>query len=101
MAEECVVIEVDLRIEREELVVLGGDEGIDLQQRRVGIDESLVEALEETDSLVDLRRLESKRESKLACLPRAESNGWIDALFVNCVGGLFGHFFRSRNRQPG
>ncbi len=41
MAEEGVVVEGDLGVEREELVVLGGDEGIDLDQRGVGIDERL------------------------------------------------------------
>ena len=48
MAKERVVVEVDLGVEREELVVLGRDEGIDLEQRGVSLDEGLVEALEET-----------------------------------------------------
>ena len=48
MAEERVVVEGDLGVEREKLVVLGRDEGIDLDQRGVGIDERLVEALEES-----------------------------------------------------
>ena len=39
MAEEGVVVEGDLGVEREELVVLGGDEGIDLDQRGVGLNE--------------------------------------------------------------
>ena len=47
VAEERVVVEVDLAVEREELVVLGGDEGIDLEQRGVGLDEGLVEAWHE------------------------------------------------------
>ncbi len=93
MAEERVVIEVDLRVEGKELVVFGGDEGVDLQQRRVGIDEGFVEALEESDSLVDLRRFESKRESELARLPCAEADGRIDAFFEDGVGRLRGDFF--------
>jgi len=45
MAEERVVVEGDLGVQREELVVLGGDERIDLHQRGVGFDKRLVEAL--------------------------------------------------------
>ena len=51
MAEERVVVEVDLRVERKQLVVLRRDEGIDLEQRRIGFDERLVQALEEGDGL--------------------------------------------------
>jgi hypothetical protein len=51
MAEERVVVEGDLGVEGEELVVLGGDEGIDLDQRGVGLNEGLVEALEKGDGL--------------------------------------------------
>ena len=51
MAEERVVVEGDLGVERKELVVFGGDEGIDLDQRGVGVDEGLVEALKEGDGV--------------------------------------------------
>ena len=51
MAEQRVVVEVDLGVEREQLAVLGRDEGIDLDQRGVRLDESLVEALMNCDCL--------------------------------------------------
>ena len=93
MAEERVVVEVDLGVEREELVVLGGDEGIDLEQRSVGFDEGLVEALEEGDGLVDLRGLEAEREGQLARLPCAKADGRIDGLLEDGFGSLGGDLF--------
>ena len=69
MPEERVVVEVDLGVEREELVVLGGDEGIDFKQRGVGVDEGAIEAQKKADSLIDLRRLEPQRKGQLARLP--------------------------------
>ena len=44
MAEERVVVESDLGVEREETSVGRGDEGIDLDQRSVGFEKRLVEA---------------------------------------------------------
>src|ERR1700691_2243844 len=93
MAEERVVVEVDLGVEREELVVLCGDEGIDLEERRIGVDEGAIEALEEADRLADLRGLEAEREGELARLPCPESNGGIDRLFENGSGSFRGDFF--------
>ena len=93
MAEERVVVEVDLGVEGEELVVLGGDEGIDLEQRGVGFDEGLVEALEERDRLVDLRGLEAEREGQLARLPCAEADGRVDGLLEDGLGSLGGDLF--------
>ena len=69
VAEEGVVVEGDFGVEGEELVVLGGDEGIDFDQRSVSVDERLVEALEEGDRGVDLRGLEAERKGQLAGLP--------------------------------
>ena len=43
MAEQRVVVEADLGVEADQLLVLGDDQRIDLQQRHVGLDEGLVE----------------------------------------------------------
>ena len=93
VAKERVVVEVDLGVEGEELAIVGGDEGIDLDQRGVGFDEGLVEALEEGHRLVDLRGLESQREGQLARLPRAEAHGRVDGLLEDGLGSLGGDFF--------
>ena len=92
VAEERIVVEGDLGVERKQLVVLGRDEGIDLDQRSIGIDEGPVEALEEADRLVDLRGLESERKCQLARLPRAEPDGGVDTLLVDGVGVFGGDF---------
>ena len=78
MTEDRVVVEVDLAVEREELVVLGGDEGIDLQQRSVRIDVSLVKPDHELHRFIDLRWLQSEREGKLARLIGLEADRRVD-----------------------
>ena len=80
MAEERVVVKVDLRVEGEQLVVLGGDEGIDFDQRGVRIDDRLVQALEEAHRLINLRGLQAQREGQLACLPCAKAHCRVDRL---------------------
>ena len=47
MAEEGVVVEVELGVERQDFVVRGLDQGIDLEERAIGGDEELVEGLED------------------------------------------------------
>ena len=47
MAEERVVVEVELRVERHDAAVAGDDERVDLDERAVALVEALVERLEE------------------------------------------------------
>ena len=93
MAEERVVVKGHLGIERKELVVLGGDEGIDLDQRSVRLDESLVEALEEDDGLVHHAGLDVECEGDLAALVRSEPDDRIDLFLIDRGGILGGDFF--------
>ena len=58
-----------------------------------GLDERLVQALEESDGLVDLRRLQSQREGQLARLPCAKTHRRIDRLLENGLGSLRRDFF--------
>ena len=51
VAENGVVVEVDLGVERDELPVLGDDQRVDLDERAVLRDEALVEAAEEARPL--------------------------------------------------
>ena len=58
MTEKGIVVESDLGVERKELVIFGGDEGIDLHQRSVSFNKGLVQALKKSDSRGDLRGFE-------------------------------------------
>ena len=93
VAKDRVVVEGNLRVQREELVVLCRDERIDLHQRGVGLDEGLVQALEESDRRVDLRGFQAESKGQLARLPCTQSDGRIDALLEDCLWSLRGHHF--------
>ena len=92
MTEQRVIVERDLRVQRKQLVVLGGDEWIDLHQRSVRIHERLVKALEECHRVVDLRRLQPQGKGQLARLPCAKAHRRIDRLLENGVRILRRHF---------
>ena len=53
MAEERVVVEIDLGVEAEELAVFRDDQRIDLEQAHVLRDERCVERADERDALLD------------------------------------------------
>ena len=93
MAEHRVVVEVDFAIEREELVILGGDEGIDLHQRGVSLDICLVETGHEFDGFVDLRGLEAELECEIARLVGLKADHGIDVFLVDRIGIFCGNFF--------
>ncbi len=93
MAEHGVVVEVDFAVEGDELVVPGGDEGVDLHEGGVGVDEGAVEAGHEADGLVDLGGLEAEFEGEGAGLEGLEADGGVDGFLVDGVGGFGGDFF--------
>src|SRR6202008_3665453 len=68
MAEERVVVEIDLGVKREQPTVRGCDKGIDLKQWSVRCFESLKEAGHELHGLIDQRRLDSKLKCQFARL---------------------------------
>ena len=70
MAVERVVVEVHLRVEREQIAVLGDDERVDFDQRRVGRLERVVDGVHQLAGLRDLRPVEAEREGELARLER-------------------------------
>src|SRR5262245_48779973 len=83
MPEQGIVVEIDFCIESIKLAVLGKQEGIDLEQRRIKIDISAVERQHEscgfTNDLVG--EADSKRE--LAGLKREQSTAGINSLLEN------------------
>jgi hypothetical protein len=72
VAEKSVVVEVDLGVESEEATVGRRDEGINLEQRSVRIQECLIEAGEELDCGRDLLRAKAEFERDLAGLESLE-----------------------------
>ena len=81
VAELGVVVEVDLRVERDHVAVLEDDERVHLEERAVLLHERLVERRHEADELRDrllavLHEAEAERE--LARLVRREADGRVD-----------------------
>ena len=66
--EHRVVVEGHLRVEREQVALLGDDQRVDLDERGVAADERAVERLQQLDRLADLRRLRG-RGRRRSCAP--------------------------------
>src|SRR5439155_14686578 len=73
-----VVVEVHLRVERQQIAGLRDDERIDLDERRVGGDERFVQRRREPDELVHLRAVEIDGEPELPRLERDEADARLD-----------------------
>ena len=89
MAIERVVVEVHLRVEREEAAVGRGDERIDFDQRRIGIFGSSRQRHHELDRSVDELGFEPQPESDLARLERQQAVAGNEVNFDDGVG-IFG-----------
>ena len=85
MAEQRVVVEVDLGVEREQPPVGRRDKRIDLEQRSVRIEERLVEAGQKLHRGIDLLRAQPQLERDLARLKRLEAHARIDVLLQNRI----------------
>ena len=102
VAEQRVVVEIDLGIEREQAAIGGGDERIDLHQRSVGVLESLVQAGHELHGLIDLLRLQAELERHLARLKCFQAHARIDVFLEMACGILRGDlldFHAARGRR--
>ena len=75
---ERVVVEVHLGVEGQEIARGGHDERIDLDQRRVGRDEGLVEGRHQLDGLIHLRSVEANGKSELTRFERHQPNTGFD-----------------------
>src|SRR5262249_37867024 len=65
MAEQRVVIEVDFRIERQHIALLGKKQRIDFRQRGILIDKELEELSHKMDALADAFGRQSKKVGNL------------------------------------
>src|SRR6185369_9826391 len=83
---ESVVIEVDLSIEGNQTIVLGQQEGIDLDKRGVDLVVGVIQSEHELCRLIDEFAWKPKTERKLPCLERPQANRRIDGLFENNIG---------------
>ena len=79
-AEEAVVVEVHLRVEREQASIAARDEWIDLHQRGVGFLERVVQTGHEFHGLIDLLGLEPEFKCQLPRLKRFKAETRSDVL---------------------
>ena len=90
VAEQGVVVEVELAVERQHVAAGRDDQRVDLGERGVGVDEELDEVLEERRPL--LGRIAGEAE-RLADLPRLEigqAEADVDRHAEDLLGGLVG-----------
>ena len=73
-----VVVEVHLRVERQQIAGGGDDQRVDFDERRVGGEKRLVERRRQLDELVHLRPVEADREPELPRLERHEADARLD-----------------------
>ncbi len=90
VAEERVVVDVHLGVERQQVAALGHDERIDLEERRVGRDERVVERTHQLDGLLDGVARQPQRERQLASLEGLQAQGRVDADLEDSLGRLLG-----------
>src|SRR5205085_9496219 len=74
MTKQGVIVEVDLRVEREEPPIFRQEERVYLQERRVQLLVRRVERLHELRRLIDQLRGQPQTEGELARLKRAEAD---------------------------
>ena len=91
VAEEGVVVEVDLGVEAHDLAGLGHHQRVDLQQRHVLLDEGLVELADQLHALVDLVALELQRGGDLAAVEWRVARGRVDRQRDDLLGRVVRH----------
>ena len=90
VAEESVVVEVQLAIERQHVALVGHDQRVDLGERGVGVDKQLDELAEEDLALLGGSAAQAERLTHLAGLERGEADADVDRLAVDFFGRVVG-----------
>ena len=93
VAVQRVVVEVHLRVEREQVAALGDDQRVDLEDRRVGRDEGVVERQHHLDALLERVAGQAERERR-ASAPRTAAGrraGLMKTLWIfsGCSSATF------------
>ena len=91
MAVERVVVEVHLRVERQQIAARGDDERVDLEHRRVGAPERVVQGVQQLRELPELRALETECEADLPRLERQQPDARVHVLAQDTLGCGGGH----------
>ena len=84
-----VVVEVHLRVERQQVAFAGHDERVDLDQRRIGGLEGLVDRRHQLHGLAHGGPFEAQLERQLLRLERLEAGRRVDVLLEDELGRLF------------
>ena len=92
VAVERVVVEGDLGVERQQVAALGQDQRVDLDHRGVGLDERLVDGVEQLHQLVRRSGAQPHAERQLARLERHDAGAGVDVLAQDLLRLLRGHF---------
>ena len=93
MAVQRVVVEVHLRVEREQIARRGDDQRVDFEQRRVGRQVGVVERRHHLDELVHLRAVEADAEPELARFERHDADARLDVDAHDLLRRLLGDLF--------
>ncbi len=93
VAEEGVVVEVDLGVERVDFVVFGDDEGIDFGERGIHIEAGLRERNHRGCGAGDGRGRDADPEGQIARLIRHQAEAGLDKFFDDRLGSFRGDFF--------
>ena len=88
VAEQGVVVEVELAVEGQDVALLGHDQRVDLGERGVLVEEELDEPLEEHLALLGGLAREVQGLADLAGLEAAQAEADVDRLAVDLLGGL-------------
>ena len=91
VAVEGVVVEAELRVEREHAAVRGGDERVDFQHRAIALDEELVEVGKQFPELLGDVSLKAEFGGNLADLIRLQAEQRVDDLAENFLRGVVRH----------
>src|SRR6185295_10039058 len=87
-----VVVEVDLRIERDQAIVFREQERIDLQQRRVHLLVRVVERLHKFHRLADQIGTNPEAKREFSRLKTAKTDRRVNRLFQNLFGRVRRNF---------
>src|SRR5688572_29537917 len=82
---EGVVVEAHLGVEREQIATPGQDERVDLEHRRVGVDEGLVDGIEERRQLIRRWPAQTHAKCELTALERDDAGSGVDVLAENLL----------------